>query len=267
MTPLEWEIQHRLRIEQYTKQIDAIFNKAVVEATSIGQLFNAVDLFSKPFTFSDYPMTKDRIDKLMNQMNSGIHGTVVNGITAEWENSNYKNDAIAQRILGFKPDEKPTGNFQKYFNNNDQALSAFLERKDYGLNLSDRVWKYTNSFKKEIELGLDTGIRAGLPASEMARDLKQYLQYPDKLFRRVRDEHGILQLSQSAAAFHPGQGVYRSSYKNAMRLTRTETNMAYRAADHQRMQQWDFIVGMEIHTSNAHIIEDICDDQIGRAHV
>lgn len=74
------------------------------------------------------------------------------------------------------------------------------------MNLSDRVWKYTNAFKQEIELGLDCGIRSGKDAPAMARELKQYLQHPDKLFRRVRDEHGLLQLSQVAADFHPGQG-------------------------------------------------------------
>lgn len=58
----------------------------------------------------------------------------------------------------------------------------------------------------------------------MTRDLRNYLQHPDVLFRRVRDQHGILRLSQAAKDYHPGQGVYRSSYKNARRLTATETN-------------------------------------------
>ena len=30
---------------------------------------------------------------------------------------------------------------------------------------------------------------------------------------------------KAAQAFHPGHGVYRSSYKNALRLAATETNM------------------------------------------
>lgn len=98
----------------------------------------------------------------------------------------------------------------------------------------------------------------------MSRDLRQYLKYPDKLFRRVRDEHGQLHLSQAAKAFNPGQGVYRSSYKNAMRLARTETNMAYRTSDYTRWQQLDFVVGIEIRTSNNHPIADICDDLAGR---
>jgi len=71
-------------------------------------------------------------------------------------------------------------------------------------------------------------------------------------------------LSKRAAAYHPGAGVYRSSYKNAMRLTRTETNMAYRTADHLRWQQMNFVIGIEIRTSNHHPAPDICDDLKGR---
>ena len=142
------------------------------------------------------------------------------------------------------------------------------------MSLSDRVWRYTDQFKTEIEMGIDCGLRDGLDAAQMARRLKQYLQHPDKLFRRVRDEHGNLQLSKAAAAFHPGRGVYRSSYKNARRLAATETNMAYRTADHERWQQLDFIVGIEIHLSNNHTcldrkgkpkpFYDICDELKGK---
>lgn len=92
------------------------------------------------------------------------------------------------------------------------------------------------------------------------------------LFRRVRDEHGNLQLSKAAADFHPGRGVYRSSYMNARRLAATETNIAYRTADHERWKKMDFVVGIEIHLSNNHnckgipkgMFYDICDDLKGR---
>ena len=55
-----------------------------------------------------------------------------------------------------------------------------------------------------------------------------------------------MRLSKAAAAYHPGRGVYRSSYKNALRLTATENNMAYRTADHERWNDLDFVIGMEI---------------------
>ena len=75
----------------------------------------------------------------------------------------------------------------------------------------------------------------------------------------MKGADGKLHLSKNAKAFHPGQGVYRSSYKNAMRLTRTETNAAYRLADQDRWQRMDFVVGMRVHKSNNHPTEDICD--------
>lgn len=74
------------------------------------------------------------------------------------------------------------------------------------------------------------------------------------MIRRVRDKHGLLQLSKRAKAFHPGQGVYRSSYKNARRLTATENNIAYRTADYLRYQQMDFVVGIQICLSNNHTV-------------
>ena len=154
------------------------------------------------------------------------------------------------------------------------SRDAFIARKENGLSLSDRVWRYTEGFKTEMEMGLDLGIRAGKSADQISRDLRQYLQHPDMLFRRVRDEHGILHLSQRAKAFHPGQGVYRSSYLNARRLAVTETNAAYRTADHERWQNLDFVVGIEIHLSGNHTCKgrdgkqhaftDICDELAGR---
>ena len=44
-----------------------------------------------------------------------------------------------------------------------------------------------------------------------------------------------------------------------MRVTRTETNMAYRRADHERWQQMDFVLGIKIELSNQHPVTDICD--------
>lgn len=99
----------------------------------------------------------------------------------------------------------------------------------------------------------------------MSRDLRGYLQQPDKLFRRVRDAYGVLRLSQAAKAYHLGRGVYRSSYKNARRLAATETNIAYHTADYLRWQQLDFVVGIRVELSNNHTLNgrpfhDICDE-------
>lgn len=133
------------------------------------------------------------------------------------------------------------------------------------MNLSHRVWNLKEQYKQELEMGLSVGIEKGTSAASLAKQMKQYLNEPDKLFRRVRDKFGNLELSKNAKAYHPGRGIYRSSYKNAMRLTRSETNMAYRTAEQTRWQQFDFVVGYEIHTTqNGMHKEDVCDDLAGK---
>jgi hypothetical protein len=251
--PSEYDKTHLRNMAAMGTRIDRIFKKATEEAAKIGVSIKDIDP-DKIFSFDDYPETKKQIERLLTALKETTEKTIVNGVRSAWTLSNNKNDAMAEKVFGRDADKLPPEVRMKYFNNNESALQAFLARQQNGLNLSDRVWKYTNAFKQEIELGLDCGIRSGKDAPAMARELKQYLQYPDKLFRRVRDEHGLLQLSKAAADFHPGRGVYRSSYKNARRLAATETNIAYRTNDYLRWQQMDFVVGIEIQLSNNHTI-------------
>lgn len=263
-----YERRHIAHLAQYAKQIDAIYRTAVQEAAAIAAIISDFES-SRVFSFNDYPITHQRVQSLLSRLNKSTETAIVNGINAEWTLANNKNNELSQLVFGNNVGRLTPAQYRRYFSTNDNARQAFLQRKEQGLNLSERVWQYTNAFRREIELGLDIGLRNGLSADEMSRELRQYLKYPDKLFRRVRDEHGNLVLSKRAAEFHPGQGVYRSSYKNARRLAVTETNIAYRTADYERYQQLDFVVGIEIRLSNNHTcnglpLYDICDELCGR---
>lgn len=257
----KWEAQHRKDLNDLNKKVAVLYDELVREAVAIGMTVPL--LGERPFRFSNYPHTKARADKLLDNYQENIKKLIVNGIEAQWSLSNRKNDELCRRVLG----KRVSGfkQMERYFNNNDTARDAFIRRKDAeGLNLSERVWRYREQFREEIEMGLDVLIRDGLPAGEMNRELNNYLREPGRLFRRVRDQHGQLQLSKHAASYHPGQGVYRSSVRNIERLTRTETNMAYREADYERWQQLDFVVGIEIHLSHSHPYPDICDELKGK---
>lgn len=263
-----WDKQHLKDLERYSRQIDRIYTDAVREAAAISALVPGLPP-NKPFSFADYPATSKRVDKLLKSLKNRVQVAIVNGIDAEWTLANNKNSELANRVFGDDAKKLSPAQYRRYFSTNDKAREAFIARKIEGLSLSDRVWNYTDQFKEEIEMGLDLGIRNGLSADELSRDLRGYLKYPDKLFRRVRDEHGQLHLSSKAKAFHPGAGVYRSSYKNARRLAATETNIAYRTSDYLRWQQLDFVVGIEIRLSNNHTLNgvpftDICDDLKGK---
>lgn len=270
----DFDKTHRRNLAAIGTRIDRIFKKATEEAAKIGVNIKSPLPEDRIFSFDDYPETEKQIKRLLAALQDSMDVVIANGVRSGWNLANNKNDALCHRVFGDNVGKLTKEQYKRYFSTNGEALDAFLQRKTNGLNLSDRVWRYTQSFKREIEMGLDLGIRTGSPSAKMARDLKQYLQHPDKLFRRVRDKHGILRLSQAAREFHPGRGVYRSSYKNALRLAITETNIAYHTADHLRWQQMDFVVGIEIRLSGNHTIEnakgqairltDICDELAGK---
>lgn len=267
--PTDYDKTHLRNMAAIGTRIDRIFKKAAEEAAKIGVSIKTALPEDRIFSFDDYPATKKQIERLMTALQESMETTIVSGVRSAWTLSNNKNNALVSRIFGDRVGELSKEQYRRYFSTNGAALDAFLQRKAQGLNLSDRVWRYTTAFKREIELGLDLGIRTGESADQMSRSLRQYLQHPDKLFRRVRDKHGNLKLSKAARDYHPGRGVYRSSYKNARRLACTETNIAYRTSDHLRWQQMEFVVGIEIKLSNNHTLNgvpltDICDTLAGR---
>ena len=268
----EYDKQHLRNIARIERMVESLFQAAATDAANLSTLIG--ELEEKAFSWNDYPLAFAKINEITTRLKSEIEVAIVNSVKSEWSLANDKNDALVRRVFGKGADSLTPAQQRIYLARNADALEAFIARKTAGLNLSDRVWRYTNAFRSEIEMGLDIGIRSGLPASQMARELKKYLQHPDKLFRRVRDKHGMLKLSKAAAAFHPGRGVYRSSYMNARRLAATETNIAYRTADYERRQSQPMVVGIEVHLSGNHTclgrdgkmheLTDICDDLAGK---
>lgn len=257
------------------REIDKLYSDLANEVGAIGITYASSVSKEAPFILSKYPLIQKRIEALVKKLAKRLGTTVVNGVRSAWTLANEKNNELCNLVFGEMAKSLTVDQERRYYTSNGPALDAFLQRKVQGLSLSDRVWNYSEMFKEQIEATLELGIKTGESAQEMARDLKTYLKFPDKLFRRVRDkETGELHLSKAAQRFHPGQGVYRSSYKNAYRLARTETNMAYRTADHLRHTQLDFVVGIEIHLSNNHTclgpdgkphpFFDICDELQGK---
>ena len=269
MPRLTYEQQHLRNILRLEKRIGKLFDEA---AARVALLSESVDDFSpeEVFAFDKYPYLRNRAKKLMLELHGALSTTVADGVRTEWDLANAKNDLLVRSVLGSAAKHLSPERRARYFSTNAGACTAFLARRERGMNLSERVWNLTEQFKEELEMGLDLGLRDGVSAVEMSRTLRAYLRNPDALFRRVRDEHGVLHLSERAKAYHPGRGVYRSAYKNARRLAGTEVNIAYRTADHLRMQELDFVVGVEINLSENHTclgadgkphrFHDICDD-------
>lgn len=241
-----FDVAHYKATSAYTRAVNALFDKATADIANA--VLKEDYKPEKPFSFDEYPKAKARLQTTLKGLAKKMQAIIELGSRKQWLFSCKKNDEFISSILDTTKLTKARLN--KMQDRNLDALQSFQQRKVGGMNLSERIWKYTEQYKDQIELGLDVGLGEGRSAQQLSRDLRQNLQDPNRLFRRVRDKRGNLQLSKSAKAFHPGQGVYRSSYKNAMRLTRSEINMAYRESDHLRWQQLDFVVGFEVHRSN-----------------
>lgn len=264
-----FDAKHYTRTERYAKQVAKLYQTAADEFASLAGKINLPA--GGTFNFDDFPKAKKQARGIVTRLAGKIEAVVTSGQRSEWLAACQKNDAFLASILRTSKLTKEEA--ERYQARNLEALSAFQKRKENGLNLSQRVWKYAEELKDAMELGIDVGLGEGKSAQQLSRDLRQYLNEPDRLYRRVRDKGGNLRLSKAAKMYHPGQGVYRSSAKNAQRLTRTEINMAYRESEYLRWQQLDFIVGIRVMLSNNHTIKnskgepvpfvDICDTLAG----
>lgn len=260
-----FDLAHYKRTEDYVAAVDWLHNQAIADFARMAVSTKVNP--DKPFSFNDYPGVKKEAAKITQALTAKITAVVESGSAEQWLFANKKNDGFLRSIMDTSKVNKRV--LARYQDRNLLALKQFQQRKVNGLNLSERIWQQTDQFKKTMELGIDVGLGSGKSAQALSQDLRQNLLDPDRLFRRVRDKRGNLQLSKAAKAFTPGQGVYRSSYKNSMRLTRTEVNMSYRTADNMRQKKLDFIVGFEVKLSNNHTLNgkpftDICDDLAGK---
>ncbi|WP_308745205.1 toxin glutamine deamidase domain-containing protein [uncultured Bacteroides sp.] len=204
------------------------------------------------------------VDRELLNLESMLYANISAFQKDGWERAERKNDDfISQFIKGMSISSATKDGMFTH------SLSAFEALKNdidaNGFKLSDRVWNITQQTKSQLEFYLDSGVVAGRNSNGISSDIRQILHKPDKRFRRIRNEKGELVLSQPMKDYHPGQGVYRSAYKNALRTSATTTNTAYRSADYERWSKQDFILGIEIQRSaNNRGPCKICDAMVGK---
>ncbi|MBA7563950.1 hypothetical protein ES708_05612 [subsurface metagenome] len=260
----QFENDNIRNIIRYNIKIEAALNQAskdLAKRISIFKLKNPTTIYKGSFYKINKGLEK-KVNAILGQLRKDIQSSIGDGVISSWDMANLKNNKLVgtwAKGIKLSKDGIPTS-----FNQlNLAALDTFLTRTAAGMNLSERVWNLTNGAKDQLELYLSSGISIGRSAAEIAGDIKQYLNEPNRLFRRVRQE-GRLVLSKAARGYHPGAGIYRSSYRNALRLAKNEINMAYRMSDYVRRQELPFVTGIEVHLSASHPRLDMCDDLVGK---
>lgn len=255
-----YDRQHLQRLFVQEKQINALFNQLI--ASIAPEMRRWHDSGNKNSVWVRNSSTENRIDNQLIKFKSALVGLIQKNQSEAWKSANLKNDEIVE--LYIKGMALSSVAKEGMFSRNLEALKSLQSRVDNGMNLSQRVWNITKQTKGHVELFLESGIATGRSAEAIGRDFRQLLDKPDKRFRRIRNEDGKLVLSQPMKDYNPGRGIYRSSKMNALRVSATETNMAYRLSDSERWKQLDFVLGFEVKRSQNHKPCAICDALKGK---
>ena len=255
-TPSQKAAYKRLnkRLSRYVAAVEAIYDnlnaeaaKAALRAGYTAEM--AAD--GKAFRWEDYPQTKASIENLQAQYVSDMGALINRGTSVEWKTSNELQDLLATKAMSYY-DAQISGIEQRvYYQKNNDALKAFQERKDKGMNLSEKLWEQSDDYRTGLEAAISTAIEKGTSAITLSKQISKYLQ-----------DFPLLKADYTEMFGH-ANNIHDCEYRSA-RLARSEINMAYRKAEQLRWSQMDFIVGYEIKTSAQHPAGDICNDLAGK---
>lgn len=282
---MKQDIELLTYLAKHDKEIGRIYNQLIKELAKIGASLN--DLASdKLFTFDDYPQLSKKVNELLNQYSKILKEQIINGMK-EAVNMSYAANASLLKEFSVYSDKAIR-------EQREIAKNAFIQSRvelEEGLSLSQKVWNYTRQMKAEFEAAmsevLEKGLLKGTSAEELGRKVREKLNNPEMVYRRyhlkkqtqqgkkdviewrrkVIDANGNVRYIKEDLE-KVGQGVYRSARKNALRLTATEINMAYRYADCIRWASEPFVLGIRIrlsenHTCNGKPFVDMCDELVG----
>lgn len=282
-----------VRTEAYAEKIRMMFNATVNEILTLNRTMPKISDGVMYSFDGDSKKMQAKVELLLRRLASAATMAIQQGISLEWEQANIECDKLVKSVFGKEILSSPE--FYAWRDRNNAARDAFINRSEKGLNLSDRVWKSVRQLRDEMEVAITISIGEGNDAHSVSKQVRQYLNDPDLMFRRFRYKKGEKDIidpdtgevigkepiygkkwkkrvkgedgryhfiDYDKAAYQDewtGKGYYKSSAQNAMRVARTETNIAYRRADNARWQGMDFVLGQHISVSRNHPKKDICD--------
>lgn len=289
-TPQQKQTQARIaRTEAYAEKVRRLFAYTVNQICEMNKRMPDIANGIMYSFDGDSKKVQNEVEMLLRQLHAVTTTAIKQGIELEWEQANAECDKLVQSCFGREVLKDPA--FDAYTTHNERAMNAFISRSEHGLNLSDRVWKSVRQLRDEMEVAITVSVGEGASAQQISKRVREYLDDPDLMFRRFRYKAGVKEITDENGkvigevpiygrkwkkrikkddgsygwidydrdSYRTGAGVYKSSAKNAMRVARTETNIAYRRADNERWSQMDFVLGQRIQLSRQHPKEDICD--------
>lgn len=241
------------RLARYVALVEQIYDELNLEAARLATIqagYGGVEK-ERPFRWADYPQTRRGLEELQRRFVEDIGAVISRGTSEEWQQSNEVQDLLCDDVLRAYGAQIDGERRRVLYQTNSEALAAFQQRRDRGMNLSQKLWQQADGYKEALEEAISCAIHRGVSAVTLSKQLSRYLRD----FPSLRRDYG----ERFGRASRAGDCEYRS-----IRLARSEINMAYREAENRRWEQMDFVVGYEIKLSGRHSVEDICDRLKGR---
>ena len=267
-------------LAQLERQLIKIYGSTYASAIEIAEVRKAIEN-GETFKWSDNKAAVAKVDKLLKELIDKVTTLIANGIKASYKKGSSNIEGQLVKALGLRNSNKKKAVAEICKAATDtrremgMSASARLNERRGGLQASAAIWQ--QNAKKEIEIIIQNGVKEGKSPNAIATSIRGYLLEPNRYEQSVLNKKtGKLERSDAAKEYKPGQGVYRSSYKNALRMARTEMTAAYRAAEWESYQNNPLIKAYEIRLSSNHttkrtvkgksVVEpltDICDKLTG----
>ena len=247
------------RLQKYVLLVQQIYADLALEASKLVLRTGYDPEGKKIFRFKDYPQTKAGIDKLLRNFVEDMQVLIYRGTSEEWKRSNEVQDLLADKFLQTYVGEVDREKYKIYYQTNGDALKAFQQRKDRGMNLSQKLWNQSQELKEALEEILSTTFQKGYSAITLSKRVSKCLNDFPTFRKDYKEKYG------------KASNIHDCEFRSA-RLAVSEINIAYRSAENERWKQMDFIVGYEIKLSGNHNCKgvprgrfyDICDRLTGK---
>lgn len=224
---LKYQIAMEKAIADLHKNVSMTLTNIISRNTNADGTVNKAKIKLIVDKYMTQELKQYRID-LMNQIRTGV--------------ADGANQGVRAVIGAVAPNRNVTAD--KWVNLSKSIRKNIVNLKSVdGITLSERVWKMTNDNTYNLKRIISSDIFQGKGADEISRNIRKYLVQPETLRGRVKAEA------------RPGQGVYKSAYKNAVRVARTETNRAY--VDGQKLTTAGMGYKMELRIAGINVC-DIC---------
>ena len=171
------------RTEAYAERVRLLFAQTVNEILALNKSMPQLDE-GEMFSFAGESMKRQKeVERLLRQLHSVATMAIEKGIRLEWSQANEECDKLVKSCFGKRALSSPE--FAAWTQRNSAAMNAFIARSEKGLNLSQRVWKSVEQLRDEMEVAITVSVGEGESAASMSRKVRQYLNDPDLMFRRL----------------------------------------------------------------------------------